>query len=476
MEMDNNKEKKMTTDLEKDGVFEGFWWLPENPNEKIAGIAKYDKKQHILLKLFGIFSSLSGSKNTTSIPVIVGQFSSEKLSLLGCSGSISFKIENSDVFTGYSVYKCDEFIEGYHVKDLTNFKVVRVDMSFTNLSHWLNSRFNNNETGIESDNLKKESDYLLKDEVEIGDGLKIEFISHLNSNSHNFIRTNSEVNSFISLYHAEGKSLLYFKKIISKLQTLLSFAMQEQAYQKDIKIFPNDSEFVKDSFLLYNDIKAKYVYQLRGDFNECKETLGQNMLFNFSLIKENLNDILNKWIFDSEKYGLAFELYFSILFNKEMYLEHKFLSYVQAIEGLLRIFQEEAVYMDRVEFRKKLCKPLKANLPEDLDEDLKKKIMSEFPRLNEFGLRKRFDLFLREFSDDFKKVLFIGLDESKFSSEIALIRNYLSHLFTSEPDCYKNKDVFNKYTSKLEILLAILLFKVIGLPQNKIEEIIQRRM
>jgi hypothetical protein len=469
--MEINKEINMITDLEGEGQFEGYWWLPDNPEEKLPGIAKYDGKYHVILKLYGKFSL-----KINKIQVILGQLRfNNKISLLKCSGKLSNEIQIQDDVMVYSIFRCSEFIEGYHVKSLSELIINRVDFSFTNLTHWLTSRLNDEETGIESDYLDKTSDYLLNDELTLKDGLKIEFKSHLFAQSVNLIRKNIEVKSYISLYHKDGKSLEYFKKVISKFQSLLSFAMKGQAYPKKIKIFPMDGMFFKHEFILNEEIKIKYVYPLRGDYHECSETLPQNMLFNYSLIKDNLIEILNKWIFDSKEYGLAFELYFSILFNKKMYLEHTFLSYIQAIEGILRIMQGNPTIVDEEIFKQKIYKPFKYNLTKDIDELSRSKLLCGFKRLNDFSLRQRLDAFIKEFSQEFKNKLFFNkINESEFSKDIVKLRNYFSHLFVDAPECYSNLELFNTYIHRLKIILEILLFRIIGLEQNKIEDIIPK--
>ncbi|MBX3045220.1 MAG: hypothetical protein KIT33_10395 [Candidatus Kapabacteria bacterium] len=474
--MDFNKEINMITDLEKEGIFEGYWWIPENPDEKIAGVAKYDGKHHIVLKLYGHFSCMELFKKNQPFQVILGQYGfNNRISLLDCYGSFPSMSKTLDGVFDYSFFTCDEFIEGYHVQKISELLITRVDISFTNLSHWFDSRFNLDESAIESDNLVKKSDYLLNDVVVLSDGLKIEFISHLTSTTPNNIRKQSEVKSYISLYHSEGKSLSYFKKIISKLQALLSFAMRGQAYPKEIKIFPTECGLQIDNFILNNDLKIKYVFPQRGDFNECKEKLAQNMLFNYSHVKENISEILSKWIIESEEFGLAFELYFSILFNQNMYMEHKFLSYVQAIEGLLRIFQDGKTIIDPEKFVDDIYNPIKNILPKYIDNSFKSKICTEVKRLNDLSLKNRIDLIVQDFSIDFKTNLFFkGINESCFTRDIADIRNYLSHLFVSAPNSYNNHELFNKYIHRLKVLLEILLFRVIGLEQKEIEEIIPR--
>ena len=43
--------------LSEQHIFKGYWWLPNNPEKKVAGVLTYTPAEHILLELIGAFDS-----------------------------------------------------------------------------------------------------------------------------------------------------------------------------------------------------------------------------------------------------------------------------------------------------------------------------------------------------------------------------------------------------------------------------------
>lgn len=75
----------------------GYWWLPNNPNETIAGVLTYIPNEKILLELIGTFDSKKDFIDTffssKSEDIIHGLTSnSEEITLVNChpSGSLNF--------------------------------------------------------------------------------------------------------------------------------------------------------------------------------------------------------------------------------------------------------------------------------------------------------------------------------------------------------------------------------------------------
>lgn len=46
--------------LSEDHIFKGYWWLPENPNNKVAGILTYTPGESMCLELLGGFENARG--------------------------------------------------------------------------------------------------------------------------------------------------------------------------------------------------------------------------------------------------------------------------------------------------------------------------------------------------------------------------------------------------------------------------------
>jgi len=475
-ENDFYKEIGIRNNLTEQGKFEGYWWLPDNPEDIIPGVAIFDGKYYVIIKLYGEFSNTQYNKDDI-IPIILGKSTLDKeiITLINCKVQMPDPFSRQFIGLKYLSLTSIDFVEGYHLNNFETDLINRVNFTFSNLSPWLNTTIKHNAENqenvkIENQNLHKKGDYLFNIKSSLENDLEITFSSHLKSKQNNFITENFYIDSTISLYNKNGKNLVYYKRIIDKFQMLLSFATQSNVYAKNIKIFPADSNIVKDHLLLYEDMGFTYSTRQRGDYKENHDILNLNMFFDFSLIKDNLTSILINWINNSDKFGQAFQLYFAVLFNKNIYLENTFLFYIQAIEGILRQLQGKQVYIDKKKFDDILLNSSNKSSIENLSEKLKNKLNSELPRINEYGLRDRIDLFLEDLSQDFKDRMFYNHTEANdFSKNIVEIRNYLSHMLPKPPSCYSNLEQFKTNTSKIKILLEVLLLKVLGIEYNEIE-------
>lgn len=89
------------------------------------------------------------------------------------------------------------------------------------------------------------------------------------------------------------------------------------------------------SIVGYNnsDNKVEIFYNVNSIISPMEDISQVDMLFFFSNISDEFEECLNKWFDNAEKFGPFFNLYFGTYRMPSMFLEHKFLSYVQVIEA-----------------------------------------------------------------------------------------------------------------------------------------------
>ena len=108
-----------TINLDEKLECKGYWWLPNNPNETVAGVLTYIPDEKILLELIGAFDSkkdfIDTLLNENSEDIIHGLTSdSKELTLVNCHsfGSLNFScpfpiMKYSCQFLLSSTYKCN---------------------------------------------------------------------------------------------------------------------------------------------------------------------------------------------------------------------------------------------------------------------------------------------------------------------------------------------------------------------------------
>lgn len=476
---------KIASDLINDEMFEGYWWLPESPENKVAGIAYYDVQSGVTLKLFREFDrlkpcNLDSSGGTKIVPIILGENLCGKEITLINGEKIGKTISSKP---SPSFFRCREFIQGYHsgsVVAVSDISIIRVELGFTNLTHWLGSKILNIGPGISESYLERISDAYCKDTFNLPDGLQIEFISHYTPTSFSHTHQKFEIKSYVTLYHAEGRTLKFYKEIIYRLQELLSFSMRAQVYPKEAKIFPQDDPLGTSVFHFNQEMKTDYVFPSRGDRKEAREMTGDKMLFDYSLIKPKAATFISNWLTAFNTYKTSVYLYFSVIFNTALYPETMFLSYIRAIEGILRVLQPKVVSKkmteeDRINIDTLVKEIQQLRSYKNLRSDPRRKFDSKLDQIHEPSLEERLRSLVRQFTDEFcNDYLLQGTTCRAFTENIAKIRNFLAHQLISKPDDYENTDRFGWHIQRLEVILQLLLFKILGFEYSEVEPKIKK--
>ena len=116
--------------------YKGYWWLPSEPENKVAGVLSYKPGERITLELIGSFDN--GDDAVLSFirkkeeAVIHGQLeNAKKVTLLTCYPSGSVNLSNSFPIIRYSCIYC--FI-GWLYKGLNDEGRYKMDVHFPELS------------------------------------------------------------------------------------------------------------------------------------------------------------------------------------------------------------------------------------------------------------------------------------------------------------------------------------------------------
>lgn len=108
--------------LNEQHFFKGYWWLPENPDNKVAGVLTYTPGEKLVLELIGAFEKDDGSfKNVLDVddrkvPLIYGIDSGAKeISLVSCHSWFSINISCPFPMVRYTA---QFMVYNKHIKDL----------------------------------------------------------------------------------------------------------------------------------------------------------------------------------------------------------------------------------------------------------------------------------------------------------------------------------------------------------------------
>jgi len=238
-----------------------------------------------------------------------------------------------------------------------------------------------------------------------------------------------------------------FFKIIERFQSFLLLVLNYS---------PNITEIVfyrDDHFSFYGEEKSFIPIQLTTNFHnmDYKNNLIIGEL-KYSDVENELSKMLFHW-YNNKNLHISIDLITEKVYNKDLSRENYFLNSCFAIEIFHRRIVGGTEYPDDV-FKEKLeiiCNSIE-------DEKFVSLVNNRLQFANEYSFRKR----LKDFKEDFAKILPETCEIKGFISKIVDTRNYLVHR-GSDGNTFKEIDLY--YASKyIESILIINCLKIINCP------------
>lgn len=114
----------------------GYWFLPDKPDDKVAGVLTYIPKESIVLELIGGFSNsvdeiISDTKETRIIHGLTSD--AKKITLVNCFPSSSINFSSSFPITKYN---CQYLIIGKYMDSLNDLSFNKASVLFPQLTYW----------------------------------------------------------------------------------------------------------------------------------------------------------------------------------------------------------------------------------------------------------------------------------------------------------------------------------------------------
>lgn len=452
----------------------GFFWLPEDDQNKLPGILRISESGEItltvnyfyephlsLLKKRPLGYPPKGGKDR-DLNRIVGIIDNDLVTLDEClygkwNTSLSGGVSTSTIHAKYAFFGAN-----YRKGEEVTFS--NLTFSVDGLDEWLSI----SGLKVEPDWEKKNVSVLFRPPEEIalnlpdGMGLKFTFQGTLPSFP---IVTEAKITqrAYISLISKKLRPIKDFLDVVFKLHNFLCFAIDKPVsidsitgYSSEITLEIGNGEKV--------EIPIK-VYGHSGSYSETKlEVHRHDMLFGYGDVAEQLEEILTEWIKNYESSEPAFNLYFSTKSGVHEYMESIFLSLCRGIETLHRRNSQDT-QMSEDEFS-----DLKDEILNAIADKKQKRWIEEKMRYaNELSLRKRMKQMIEPFKELFgnsknKRGLFIG--------KIVDTRNYLTHYDRSLESKVAGGEDLWKLRLKLEALFQLHFLRLIGIDANTIESIV----
>lgn len=452
--------------------YRGYWWLPESPDEKVGGIALFSPSDGVSLELF---SSLNedpeylGSDTVFRPDFIHGiTTEGERVTLKNCiRGSYSMSSSQGTGVTSSS-YQAISLLSGAHFTEQINFDRFRVQ--FPLLTKW---------SGVTGVNYS--GSVFEEGEVSAGDTFEItyEFPESITAEL-DYAELKLIFNADFNMGRVGGVSIdeeVYFDIIPHSGQMSYDDSIDYSGTLQDFITLATGKE-VQASMMIgrlerdeqpgYNDVEI--LFSTSGDLKLPDSLHPLKANFVLADIVDDFSEVMNNWFKHYEELEPVYNLYFSVQYNSEMYLQNQFLSLTQAIETYHRR-EIGGQYLSDDEFEEfydDLCEMI----PDRFDESFRDHLeQGTFKYANEYSLRKRLSQLVSEQENILEE---LPMDIAASVNEIVNTRNYLTH-YDEGISPRADTDELHPLILRLRAILETVLLSNLGIPEDQIVERLQKR-
>lgn len=447
--------------------YTGVWWLPENSDNKISGTLKFNPIEGIDLELIGAFKGLKDIKTMLQPKIILGISSNGKIITL--HDCFEYHSRHARFLT--SSFVVNVIFEGHHFEKEEDIIFDSLSINYSQLEEW---------TGISGFQIDTETDanhHLIKHEViyeppqkiEVNlDNLKISVNSDFSYNWRGIDDVNLKQTTFIKMEPDKPTHYNDFQKnICYHIQNFLSLAIGKATHSLTTKgkimvakdNSPDGSVEQKKILIFYSE---------EGLPDSSKPIRSSDMLFVFEDISDNFENCLKNWITKSDYLQPVYDLYFGTLYNSSMYIQHEFLSLIQALETYHRRTHHDE-YIPKDDYAQK-CKTLIETIPE-VDKKFRNRVIQKLMQPNELSLRKR----LTEIYTKCNKLTKLSMpNEDDFIKDVVYNRNFLTHYDKKKESKAKTDQELYNLVQKMKFLLEICFLIELEMTKEKVETLVSR--
>lgn len=448
--------------------FRGYWWLPDDPDEKVGGIASFTPSDGVSLELFSALNEdpdHMGSGNVFRPNFIHGiTTEGDRITLKNCirdSYSMSSGVTSSN-------YQAVSLFSGAHFTEEVNFDKSRIQ--FPLLTKWAGV------TGINYSGSALEGG-----KVSAGDTFEIsyEFPESITAELEE-VDLKLIFNADFNMGRVGGASIdeeayfdvipdserISYDEVIDYCGTLQDFITLSTG--KEVQASKIIGRLKREDRPGYNDVEI--LFSTSGDIKNPDSLHPLKANFVLADIVDDFSKVVNNWFSHYEQLEPVYNLYFSIQYNSEMFLQNQFLSLTQAIETYHRR-EIGGQYISEDEFEEfydDLCEMI----PDKFDDSFQDHLEGgTFKYANEYSLRKR----LSELITAQEKILKQMPMEVKGSvNEIVNTRNYLTH-YDESISPRADTDELRPLILRLRVILETVLLANLGIPEDQIVERLKQR-
>jgi len=306
-------------------IIKGYWWLPNNDNQKVPGILKVSPDS-IILELFGSFKTVKDF-GLKSYEIILGQdIDDNDITLFQTNEIRDYEpfLKGTDLSVRYVFL-------GKHFKQKRDIKFSSVSINFTYIEDWLSQKPLRDKVKYKEG--YKAEEYLIrftppenyKVKIKsINSTLKIIYI--LKTVDATIQNITFQYSSKFILTSEQPQNFDWYKKNIDILINFLILVIGYPIEKKSYKAYVNEK--LNEEIVIYErpSLRPKIRDKILSDY----------MLFSFPQLENEFENILNIWFDLSSKFENVFKLFFETFYESVIKPNIYFLSLYLSLEGYIK--------------------------------------------------------------------------------------------------------------------------------------------
>ena len=318
----------------------GYFWLPEDPNNKLPGNLSISERGEIRVEIVGLFGELLAAFNdrlsgfVRKFDRVLGQVEDGgKVTLERCFYQPR-RISLSGGLSGSQLVADMAFI-GEHFENQEGMMFSEFRFPIEGLQDWL--LISGIEIEHDLENRSGSIKFQPPDEISLHlpGGMDLDFLFHLDFPSVSLPVTEAAVSqeAFVHVRVKEQKPIEFVLSLGHKIRHFLSLALGQDVSYQSIEVFLERS---RDSGQERFNSPVKVYAQFRPWTEKTPTIRWHNALFTFGDVEGRLEGLLAAWFKSYETFEPVLNLYFATRHNSTQELDVRFIQLAQGIEALHR--------------------------------------------------------------------------------------------------------------------------------------------
>lgn len=440
--------------------YEGIWCLPDKPNELFLGILKFTPDKGPYLELFGHSDDIEHAfDQEREQEIILGTAGGTDITLCDCS-KLGSKFSSGTMPRSAISFRCSYVLTNVHFQKTTDISFETLYLSFSNLNEWFNR------SALSIEHPTKDLDILKSTQpapLEVFKSGEFNLSIHVFTPMPYTIWGQEDItikqNTFFKLEFSTPKDLEYLFTIMFDIQNFLTLAISKPVRLRSLHCLNRKTESA-------SALPSEIFFWPREMPHTEESILPHSMLFSFDDIKDRHHAVFDNWFNNTNLLRPVLDSYFGTIYAPHMYLEHDFLSLIQAIESFHRrthvnVELQQQDHSDRI-----------GSILETTPREHKNWLHQKLQFANEPSLRAR----LKELLDEFANILQYDSKQKKsFINIVTNTRNYFIHYDESLKEQAAEDEQLLEIRERLRMLLEMCLLKMLGFTVDEIQKQINRR-